>query len=261
LIFLTPDGRISKTSLENNDCPCIEMGYESLIFTLDKIGNEENLFLSILSKHLKKLTKFTTMENNIKNLVKKLYADPNHRNAIKLLGQNTPNISNLFAELDIALSTSTEFHKVIRSTKIHSYIYGTSEYKIYVESLQNSCGRKNIYVNYMLHYNKVSNKSPEIGDEFVVRIMLEYEDLKTKSTSEKQEIRNVILGLVDLGEEFGDKKHWWNWINIRVGESYKLVDMGEKDIEGMSKLLIDEINKTYLPLQESLKKIAKKRKI
>jgi len=107
---------------------------------------------------------------------------------------------------------------------------------------------------YIVHYD---GANPNVGDEVFVRLVLYYEYPKTKDRKSKQELRNKILDIAAICDCGNEKQHWWQWINIWVSEGHILTDLGNKDIEGLSKLLCDSIRQTYVPLKRTLKKLSK----
>ncbi|MEW6061509.1 MAG: hypothetical protein AB1600_06150, partial [Bacteroidota bacterium] len=101
----------------------------------------------------------------------------------------------------------------------------------------------------MLHFD--GKNVADVGDEFILRIML----YNVKSES----IRNKILDIAELPNSLNNKKHWSPWANIWVGESYRLVDLGDKDVKGLTNLLCNGIRQTYLPLKKKLQKLSLQR--
>lgn len=263
LIFLlTPDGRQPHTSNFNKDCPCISYSYNSIIQVCDYLkpnANEQLLtFLSVLENHIRKLIKLNKMESSIRETIHKLYENPKYNNAIKLISQYAPNIRYVFEglrehfkkspkELDIPLKKYNDAQSGPYITKV------ACEFQLYFDDFDNLYG-EDYSPRYILHFN---GTNPNVGDELYIRLMLYYEPPKRGDRKSKQKLRNEILEIAQLPNSMSDKKHWEIWINIWASESYILKDLGNKDIEGLSKLLCKSIRQTYIPLKAALKKLSK----
>ena len=111
LIYLTPDGRLTQTSDENNYCPCISISYDILSIVCKKISSKATgqgqVFLSILQNYIDKQTNNKLMNKEAIQLIRKLYSDNNYRQAIKLLSQYTPNTKTVFDEVIVIVPVAT----------------------------------------------------------------------------------------------------------------------------------------------------------
>lgn len=261
IFFLTPDGRQPKTSLSNKDCPCISYSYRSIIEVCEKLkvnsNGQLNTFLSILEHHISKLIKFNKMEKNIRDTINKLYQNPKYSLAIKLIGEYAPNIRFVFEELrEHFKKTSKELDiPLVKFNYDESDSYLTSEtceFQLYFDDFENMYG-VDYSPRFILHYN---GANPDIGDELFVRLMLYYDYPKGSDRKSKQELRNKVLTTSQFPNSTGEKKHWWQWINIWVSEGYILKDLGNQDIEGLSNLLCKSIRQTFIPLKSTLKKLS-----
>jgi hypothetical protein len=240
MFFLTPNGRNSITSIDNSSCPCVEIDYNTLSDTCLEIVNENdnnqiNLFLKSISKHILKMNNENFMEEQIKSIISKIYSDKENREAINILINNLPNISNVFEKLEQYFSTNNNFDISIFQTK---------EFKLHTKKLDKLAAELEIGFCYMLHYN---GNSPDIDDFIVFRLML-MADHKELGKDRVLELQRQFKFPNNLNEE----KNWWQWKSIWTGDSYKLVDLGEKDFEGLKKLLETSIEQTYDILKQKI---------
>ncbi len=260
LIYLTPEGILAQTSDENKKCPCVSVSYRVLSNVCEQLllnsKGQGELFLEILKNHIDKLTNNQKMEKEISELVKELYFDKENRLAIKLINQYTPNVKNVFDEIETRIMASNNLPFSLNNIffKYHPEKSNTpKEFKIYIPELYNIGNKNGFHGLYMLHSEQTK---PDIDDFFSLRLMVGFYD-KRYNTYDKQAHRNKTLSMFKLPESFGTNKHWWNWTCVWTSESYKLVDLGKKDVEGLYKLLINGINATFDEYKEGLKKLAR----
>jgi len=266
IFFLTPDGRIPLTSIDNNECPCISYSYRSIIQVCERLKPNSKgqlfTFLSVLENHITKLINHNRMEKDIRNLIHELYSDPKYNEAIRLIAQFAPSIQFVFENLHETFKSyrSSDFPiKKYNYEESGKYITNeTCEFQYYFDDFESLCEQIDIYPRYVL---KSKALNPDIGDEIVVRLILYCGVLDGKDKKAKEVLRETILKTAELQNSKGQKKHWWYFVNTWVGESYILQDLGNKDIDGLTKLLCDSINQTYDALKISLQKLAKSKTI
>ena len=248
MFFLTPDGRNSQTSVDNNNCPCIEIDYKTISETCLEIVNKNNdkqinLLLESISNHIIKMINENIMEKQINNLISKIYSDKENREAIKILISNIPNISSIFEKLENYFSTNNKFDVAIHQTK---------EFKLHTKKLDELAEDIEIGFCYMLHFD---GHSPDIDDFIVFRLML-FADHKALGKQKVSDFQKQFKFPNNLNEE----KNWWQWKSIWTGDSYKLVDLGERDFESLKKLLETSIDETYDILKQKILKYKKDKK-
>ena len=196
------------------------------------------------------------MESKIRDIIHKLYENPQYNAAIKLIGEYAPNIRFVFDKLHENFSVSLiNFDIPIKKYNLESGKYITNEaceFKFYFDDFENISEQIDIYPSYILK-SKVLN--PDVGDEIVIRVILYCTKLEGKDKKTKEKLKGNILKIGELPNSKGEKKHWWYFVNTWVGESYILKDLGTKDVDGLSKLLCKSINQTYAPLKKSLQKL------
>lgn len=240
LIYLTPNGIAAKTSKRNIECPCVAIGYESIRETCSNIINTQKqnhveLLLKSMDVHISKLSNKISMEQDIKTVINTIYLDPTKREAIKLLLNNIPNVSNVFEKLKREYENSKRFYL---------YTYHSIEFKLHTKRLDELTEDLNIGFCYMLHSKK---SNPDIGDDFVMRLMMVVEPKETS----KEEI-SKLQKYFSFPDSLNDSKDWWHWRTIWTGDNYKLEDLGEKDKLGLQNLLNDCIESTYDKLHEKI---------
>ena len=105
----------------------------------------------------------------------------------------------------------------------------------------------------MLYCNPI-NKIPDIGDTFTLKIMLWIEELKNVNNASKNEIKSKVNKFFKFPNPIGINEEWGQWICLWTGENYKLVDMGDEDVKGLKKILINGIEKTYNDYKKGMEK-------
>ncbi len=260
LIFLTPDGRKSQTSMLNKECPCIAVSYISIINTCEELSkplNKEKTalkqFLSSLQKSLTKMTKENKYESDIKLTLKKLYADPDHRRAIKLIQEYSPNIQTVLEGLRDRLENST-LKKPFDFSEATNQTSSNNIFMLYFPKSYEIAAIKKLGVCYMLHFHKDGNP-PDIDDEVTLRVMIHVKD-----NNGGKERKNKIFTIAQMENSF-ETQHWWQWVNIWADKKYKLVDLGEKDISNLEKLMVNGINKTYSEVISVMNKLKRSKLI
>ncbi len=260
LIFLTPDGRLTQTSDENEYCPCVSVSYEVLSNACEQISSnttgQGQVFLAVLKNHIDKLTNNKLMDKEALQIIKKLYCDNNFRQAIKLLSQYTPNTKGVFDELIKRFETSKDLPFEIDSVSYHYYPKTSltpHEFKIYISDLTNIGHNKGFHGIYMLHCDNL----PDIEDYFTLRLVVGFFNKKDKDSSNKQLLREKTLNAFTLPNSLGTNKHWGPWTCVWTGGRYKLSDFGDNDVDGLNKLLLNGIKETYQEYKTGLKKLGR----
>jgi hypothetical protein len=257
LIYLTPDGRTSETADSDLNCPALSVSFDSISTVCELIKTQTTtqgqIFLSVLKNHIDKLTNNQIMEKEALQLVKKLYQNPAHRQAIKLIGQYSPNTRSVFNDISKRLGKSKVLPFTIDEIVYYPDSSNPREFKLYIRELRDIGNNKGFDPCYML---RCENENPDFGDIFTLRIALWYYDFKGKDRSS---LREKVSSNFAFPNSLGTDKHWSDWICIWTGNSYKLTDMGAKDVEGLTALLTNGIKQTYDQYKLGLKKLAKLR--
>ncbi len=267
LIYLTPDGRTPETADSDLNCPALSVSYDGISTVCEQIVCEQiktqtttqgQIFLSVLKNHIDKLTNNQKMDKEALQLIRELYQDPDHRQAIKLISQHSPNVRSVFDDISIRLSKSKSLPFEIEKTSIDYYPKTSSnphEFKLSIDELSD-IGHKGFGPIYMLH---CENPNPDFGDIFTLRIALWYSDFEGKNATTRNSLRDKVSKNFAFPNPLGTNRHWAKWICIWTGDSYKLRDLGEKDVEGLTALLTDGVKQTYDQYKLGLEKLAKTR--
>lgn len=259
LIYLTPDGRASKTADVNSGCPAVLASYESIsdvCKALLQIESETgHVFLSALKIHIDKLTKKQTMNKEVQELITTLYKNPSHRRAIKLICQYTPVTISIFDTISKNLTNSVSLPFTISKDSVEYYpnqSVSPGELKLYVEDLNITIDNKEFTAAYMLH---CETPNPDIDDVFTIRLVLWCNELNPRDKATRRELQEKIRGYFYLPNSIGVDKSWAQWICLWTGGSYKLKDMADRDTQTLTSLLLNAIDLTYLQFREGLKLI------
>jgi len=263
LLYLTPDGRLTETGDNDIKCPCFPVAYDIVSKVCEQINSsidgQGHIFLSVLKNYIDKLTNTQIMDKEALQLIRKLYKDPEHRQAIKLISQYSPNIRSVFDDLALKLNNSKVLPFPIKHASIDFYPKTSPnphEFKIYIDDLRDIVDSKVFVPSYILH---CENSNPDVGDIFTLRIAILYSNFKGRDVASRQSIRDKVQNGFSFTNSLGTNKHWSQWICVWTGNSYKLTDMGDNDVKGLKALLTKGIKDTYQDYKTGLKKLAKTR--
>lgn len=106
---------------------------------------------------------------------------------------------------------------------------------------------------------RCENPSPDFEDVFTFRIAIWYPNLKGKDAISRQAIREKVQKSFSFTHGLGNNQHWSKWICIWTGNSYKLTDIGDNDVEGLKTLLVKGIKGTLTDFKSGLERLAKMR--
>lgn len=262
ILYLTPDGRKSKTSDESTECICYNISYNVILKICEHIipnyNGQAKIFLEALKNHIMKLTGSQLIDDEASKLIKDLYKNDEYRQAIKLIQQYSPNTKRVFDELFISLKKSKKLPFKIDNIKVHYFPTTSSnpyEFKLYITELTEIGKNKGFHGIYML---SCESSNPDIDDFFILRLTVGFVNKKFKDLASRQQLRNKTTNAFSFKKNsIGDDKHWGPWTSVWTGNSYKLVDMGDRDVEGLKKLLINGIKDTYEEYKLGLKKLTR----
>jgi len=258
IIFLTPDGRNSQTLDGKSECSTISVSYNIISEICENLKSidQSQIFLNILKNHMDKLSKNKKLDYETVKLINKLYLDPNHRHAIKLISQNVPNSRSVFESLKLKLFDSEKLPFTNDQVKFEYHprtSFTPQEFKLYPHIFKIDSKSRDYCACYMLYCNPI-NKIPDIGDTFTLKIMLWIEELKNVNNASKNEIKSKVNKFFKFPNPIGINEEWGQWICLWTGENYKLVDMGDEDVKGLKKILINGIEKTYNDYKKGMEK-------
>ena len=254
LLYLTLDGKFSQTADDKIECPYFTLSYIDISSICSEIiqqtSGQAQLFLSILKTYIDKITNNRIMDKEAIQYIKTLYKNREYREAIKLINEYSPNIKNVFQEIIKSENFPTEigidYHP---RTSLNP-----NEFKLHFDELFELTKANNLDPCYIL---QCENSNPDFGDNFTLRLAIWCPALKGKDALSRQVLREKIQNVFSLPNSLGNNKHWSQWICIWTGNSYKLSDLGEEDINHLKNLLLSSINDTFNEFKKGLKKVAK----
>lgn len=263
LLYLTPDGRFTETADDDLNCPCYSVSFETISNICEQIipytNGQGQVFLSVLKNYIEKITNKQSMDKEALQLIKKLYKDPDYRQAIKLISQYSPNIRSVFDDLSLRINNSKTLPFSMDAVSIDYYPKTSPnphEFKIYIDELIEIGNNKGFHPCFMLH---CENPNPDFGDIYTLRIVTWYSNFKVKDAVSRQAVKDKVQNAFSFTNSLGTNKHWSQWICLWTGNSYKLTDLGDNDVEGLKALLIKGIKDNYEDYKTGLKKLAKAR--
>lgn len=259
ILYLTPDGREARTATESATCPYLPVSYETMVKTCQSLYADANPKVALLLESISSEIECTVlreskMDKEAKNLIRKLWAHPEHRKAIRLIIEFIPTPRKLW-ENDLFKQVKGQLYKLgVELTEESPFRFypnrSDSPHEIQLE-----CGGKvgeagakaKFWLVYMLHS---SDKNPDIGSEFVLRLMAWCESDRARQRVKDLELQSKLPAS-------GELRHWSSWENIWTGGSYPLQDFGKADLTGMANLLLDGVRQTWPTIERNVTKLGK----
>lgn len=234
MLFLSPDGKASETADTNKSCqcPCIPISYRTIQHVCGEIGRSENTgkqsyFLTqILKCRLEKM--LHQNEHPLQQEINQLYQK--HRQAIRILLANLPNVTRLFDALQQKFGDW-------KPDKFRCQTYnknGACEFKVFRLSDENKLHQEGVVWTFRIFHPE---NNPDIGDDFHLSIDIWVQDklLRKKWRDwEKRFLENTTR----------EHNEFWEWVNLWQGDKHVLTDLGEKDAEYMFQKLVARIENT-----------------
>lgn len=243
ILYLTPNGRSSTTSLNNfSDCPCLPIDYSSFKNVFQHFSNLTSGEVQLIFKSTYNYLELMLAKEKKREILVSVY-DP-----------SLPfNERNKYSPLMSFFNDLYAYFKAYRKFPFDKATLGTfstNEIKIFVEELR----KPKLVPAYLLHS---SVKEPRVGDYFVVRLMIHSSIIHKMKVKDKQPILNDILSFMQLPNTRNEPKHWDPWVNIWTSNKYQLVDLGETDIKNMLELLEESMEQTYTLMKKKYEEYVK----
>jgi len=246
IVYLTPDRRDARTASTLADCPCLPASYRTLVGMCRKLAvgapPQVQLLLDSLSLEVEAaVLGEDRMKNEAASLINRLWRDPDHRKALRLIYECIPTPRKVW-ETQLARRIQAGFARVGMPLDDDSIIYYPDR-SASPREIQVQCGgrlgerteRLGFHFCYMLHCR---DKDPDVGSEFCLRLMA-----LCDSARARQRLR--ALSLDHSLPTSGDRKSWYKWENVWTGKSHLLMDLGARDITGLASILLDGVRRTY----------------
>lgn len=259
ILYLTPDGREARTANASETCPYLPVSYQTMVKICQSLcavaGPKVALLLESLCSEIESMVLGETkMEKEAKELIRQLWADPDHRKAMRLIIECIPTPRKLW-ETDLFKRVEAPLKELGVELAEESPICFYPNRSESPPEIKFGCGGKvgeaaeQAYFSliYMLH---CCDKNPVFGCEFVLRLMAWCE-----SSSARQFVKNM-----ELQKELpasGTLRNWSSWENIWTGGSYTLRDFDRLDLEGMANLLLDGVRLTWPVLAKKMAEVGK----
>jgi hypothetical protein len=186
----------------------------------------------------------SVMKTKIKQVVRGLYQNENHRKILEAIFDNRPTLEDVCAHINKQVAEFFARKKPKINCSLQQWpekAASPQELQVFPEPLQKS----GFSIGYLL---RSKTHCPFIGDSFTILIAAWCE-----SSAARRRIQNLNARLpIRMAHDF---KNWASWELIWEGESYELQDMNGRDAQKLSSLLVKTMTKTYEPLKSAVSKV------
>ena len=179
------------------------------------------------------------MKAEARELVKQLWADPNHRRAIRLLIECVPTPRQLWdAELVPRVRSLALPGLSLDDVSYYPKSASSPREILFPCRVDLADQADRFGVAYML---RCEDQTPDIGCEFTLRLVAWCESAAARKRVQR-------LQLDRMPPSSGIPKAWSNWEPIWTGGTYPLQDLTAGDAAGLARLLQDGVQQTYAVL-------------
>ncbi len=191
------------------------------------------------------------MKAQAKALLAKLWSDPGHRQALRLIAECIPTPRKLWETgliqqiakqagffglvLDLANDELSVFYPNKNASPQEIKLWFGGE-------ISEQASRLGFRLCYMLH---CSDRNPNVGSEFSLRLMAWCDSAQAKQRLKKSGLEGIL-------PPSGKHRNWSSWENIWTGGAYILQDLDAIDLKGMAKLVVDDARRTYPTVAKKL---------
>ncbi|HYF49160.1 MAG TPA: PD-(D/E)XK nuclease family protein [Planctomycetota bacterium] len=232
---------------------CCSTQIDSVIKTCDKLepaaqGNVRLLFSSIRTHIERRLLGRKKMDDQAREIIHRMFQRREHRQAFRLISQFAPTIRSVVEEMHTVVGHAlAELPQVIRPEGpiVWSFFpkgaVAPKEIKLEFSEMSARMGKHGINPVYVLD---CETNEPDVGDIYTLRLMAWWNDENARQKLQMLNLRAYLPAPMATPEG------WASWEPLWVGNSYRLEDIGEKDIQGLSAILVDGIAKTYSRIRD-----------
>ena len=258
ILFLSPRGERARTAAARKDCPCVEASYETVVQMCNAIEphakDEVQLLVSCLRKHIEqRLLGRSKMTAEARRLVRELYCNPAHRQAIGLIRDFAPTLQTLILALcERYRSVSGRDPAVPVDARGIGVAYPKKSLK--ADSIWFDVGDLNNIIKHRkdlrFYYVLGSGTDMDIGVQCPVTLVAWNQ---TKSTAGARDVdalrKSGVLAKTQLPSPFriGGEPLW-------SAGKHVLGDLGEGDAGVLSGDLKTAVSATFTPLRNHLQK-------
>jgi len=252
IVYLTPDGRPPRTAATSADCPCCPASYRTMVGACRALARDAEPKVALLLDSLWAEIETVVlgadrMKAEARALVDRLWADPEHQRAIRLLLECVPTQRQLWERELLPRVRSLDL-TVLDSGDVSFYPdRASSPYEIKFACggpLAEQSARLGFHPAYML---RCEDALPDVGSEFTLRLVAWCESQAARKRVQRLELIGVPRG--------GVPKAWSSWEPIWVGGAYPLRDLAAGDAAGLAELLQDGVKLTHAALEAAVAKL------
>jgi hypothetical protein len=186
----------------------------------------------------------SVMKTKIKQVVRGLYQNENHRKILEAIFDNRPTLKDVCAHINKQAEEFFDRKKPSVKRDIENWpekAASPQEIQIFPIPLR----KAGFSICYML---RSKAHRPFIGDSFTILITAWCE-----SVAARKRVKNLNIRLPKRVAH--DFKSWNNWELIWEGATIELQDLGGRDGLNLSRRLIETMAKTYEPLKSAVSKV------
>ncbi len=242
LIYSTPDGKKAHTAFENNECPHVCISYSGFQLTCSHFSSVSEGEVSIIFKSLSQYLEIILHEMELESINKR---------KMEKLG-NAAQVVSFSKIIPFFNRLEPEVHKQEFPFNFYGFkTFSTSDVEVYVNDFKGQFECFDIVPSYVLQ----SKKNPDVGDFYVVRLMIWFDKLKKISSEGRQNVIRDILERFPFPNNKGQNKHHDRLVNVWTSQQYALVDLADRDKYSLINMLNSSIKETYPLLKKSMKQL------
>jgi hypothetical protein len=259
ILYLSPQGGEAQTAEINSQCPCIPCSYKTIVKMCEDLKRISQPNVKILFDNLIEYVSYNIIEGDdkmtteAKKLILKLWADSNHHQALKLISKYVPNLRELCENhlIPEILKVAKDLRIPVANDKEYPR-YGP-ESSLYPYEIKIHCGGAIGDLTYQNEFTIIfglfcNKNKPDIGDEFIFKLGAWCESQKAIKIARK-------LQWDETCRTSNKQKKKDTWEYIWIGESYRLVDLGKSDVQGLLRIWKNGVKSTYPILKKRLRKL------
>ena len=249
LLFLTPGEREPLTGVNNRSCPCRPCSYTTLVRMCEKLrlfaNKDMRLLLSSLHDFIgQKILAASVMRTRIKQAVRKLYQNRNHREILEGIFENRPTLEDVCSQIDKSAKEYFAGNAPHINCTFDQWPKRTA-YPREISVFPKPLGKHGFSIYYLF---RSRSHHPFIGDKFTILIAAWCE-----SAAARERVRDLNARLPRrMTHSF---PNWNKWEVIWEGDTYELQDLDGRDARNLSRLLTETISKTFRPLESAVRKV------
>jgi hypothetical protein len=255
IVYLTPDGRAPRTAEPNAECPCLPCSYESVVkmcatLSLHAKGDLRLLIHSLERDIKQRFLRESRMTEAARTIVTKLWRNPKHRQAMRLICQVVPSFRQLcVGSLEPAIrATGRRLGLDLDHGSVEYYPQRDRdpwEIKVHCGVLNALTEKSGFSFCFML---RSSGGAPDVGTEFRFQ-------LAAWCDTEQARRRVRALALPDSLPTCAHHRNWSSWESIWTGKAYELVDFSARDKRELHRIWREGVVATYATVLKKARRL------